>query len=180
MKLWLYTLWKPLSHWVVRKRAHVTYRVQNVDELPNKRRPDRLYVIRANTMTSSLWRMVEALDVPALGLVGPPPWESVTSDGDPCRYFIRSAKFVEQFANVTEQYVCSVIRYCSTYRSGGPIADDDVLLLDDRGQKHVFHLESFYNRYEVLTLLIYKELLPAKIPVTSVRLPKSDVAPITS
>ena len=73
MKLWLYTLWKPLSHWVVRKRAHVTYRVQNVDELPNKRRPDRLYVIRANTMTSSLWRMVEALDVPALGLVGPPP-----------------------------------------------------------------------------------------------------------
>src|ERR1700722_9998861 len=27
-----------------------------------------------NTLTSSLWRMVEALDIPALGLVGPPPW----------------------------------------------------------------------------------------------------------
>ena len=129
-----------------------------------------------NTMTSSLWRMVEALDVPALGLIGPPPWEVATNDAEPCRYFIRSARFMEQFGNVTEQYICSLIKYCSTYRSGGPIADDDVLVLDDCGEKHVFHLESFYNRYEVLTLLTYKELLPARVAVTSVRLPKSDEA----
>ena len=133
-----------------------------------------------NTMTSSLWRVVEALDVPALGLVGPPPWEANVADGEPCRYFIRSAKFIEQFGNVNEQYVCSLIRYCSTYRSGGPIADDDVLLLDDCGQKHVFHLESFYNRYEVLTLLVYKQLLPTKFAVTSVRLPRTNSASVHS
>lgn len=129
-----------------------------------------------NTMTSSLWRMVEALDIPALGLVGPPPWEAGVTDDEPCRYFIRSAKFSEQFGNVTEQYVCSLIKYCSIYRSGGPIADDDVLVLDDCGKKHVFHLESFYNRYEVLTLLVHKESLPTKFAVTSVRLPKSESA----
>ncbi len=56
-----------------------------------------------NTMTSSLRRMVEALDAPGLGLVGPLPWEAVVSDGEPCRYFIRSTKFIEQFGDVTEE-----------------------------------------------------------------------------
>lgn len=133
-----------------------------------------------NTMTSSLWRMVEAIDVPALGLVGRPPWEAAAAGSDPCRYFIRSAKFIEQFGNVTEQYVCNLIRQCSEYRSGGPIADDDVLLVDSCGQKHVFHLESFYNRYEVLSLLTHKELLPTTIAVGSVRLSRSDDVPFRS
>jgi hypothetical protein len=126
-----------------------------------------------NTLTSSLWRLVEALDIPALGMVGCPPWEALAAGAEPCRYFIRSVKFIEQFANVTEQNACSLLKSCSSRRRGGPIADDDVVLVDDCGQKHVFHLDSFYNRHEVLTILIHKDLLPAKIAVTSVRLPKS-------
>jgi hypothetical protein len=126
-----------------------------------------------NTLTSSLWRMIEALDVPALGLVGPPPWKVTAAATEPCRYFIRSIAFIEQFANVTEQYACGLLRTCSSYRSGGPIADDDIVLVDDCGQKHLFHLESFFNRHEALTVLIHKEPVPAKIAVTSVRLPKA-------
>jgi hypothetical protein len=121
-----------------------------------------------NTLTSSLWRLIEALDIPALGLVGPPPWEATTSVVE-CRYFIRSTTFIEQFANVTEQYACNLLRTCATYRRGGPIADDNVVLIDDCGQKHIFRLESFFNRHEALTILTHKELAPAKIPVTSVR-----------
>ena len=126
-----------------------------------------------NTLTSSLWRLIEALDIPALGMVGSPPWEVLASGAEPCRYFIRSAKFIEQFTNVVEQNACNLLRSCSSRRRGGPIADDDVVLVDDCGQKHVFHLESFYNRHEVLTILIHKDMLPAKIAVTSVKLPKS-------
>lgn len=126
-----------------------------------------------NTLTSSLWRMIEALDVPAMGLVGPPPWEVVATGTEPCRYFIRSTTFIEQFTNVTEQHACDLLRTCSSYRCGGPIADDDVVLVDDNGQKHIFHLESFFNRHEALTVLIHKELMPAKIAVTSVRIPKA-------
>lgn len=55
--------------------------------------------------------------------------------------------------------------------SGGLIADDDVLIVDDFGQKHLFHLEAFYNRHEVLTLLTYKEALPTKIAVALFGLP---------
>jgi hypothetical protein len=126
-----------------------------------------------NTLTSSLWRMIEALDVPAVGLVGPPPWKVVATGAETCRYFIRSTKFIEQFMNVTEQHACGLLRTCSSYRSGGPIADDDVVLVDDNGQKHIFHLESFFNRHEALTILIYKEVLPTTIAVTSVKMPRS-------
>jgi len=126
-----------------------------------------------NTLTSSLWRMVEALDIPALGLVGPPPWKQTAINVDLCRYFIRSTSFIERFANVTEHQACDLLRACSSYRSGGPIANDDVVLTDDCAQKHVFHLESFYNRHEALTILVHKKLLPTTMAVSSMRTPRS-------
>lgn len=119
-----------------------------------------------NTLTSSLWRLVEALDFPALGMVGPPPWHSTTNGGVGCRYFIRSATFMQQFGNVTENFICELLRTCATRRRGGPIADEDIELVDDCGQKHRFHLESFYNRHEVLTLLIHKRLSPTQISIS--------------
>ena len=121
-----------------------------------------------NTMTSTLWRVVEALDIPALGLVGPPPWVRAATNADPCRYFIRSAPFIERFSNVTERQACDLLRGCSSYRSGGPIANDDVVLTDDCGLKHIFHLESFYNRHQALTIFTHKNPLPTKIAVSSV------------
>jgi hypothetical protein len=72
-----------------------------------------------NTLTSSLWRLIEALDVPALGMVGPPPWEATADGTASCRYFIRSAAFIEQFANVTESHAYSLLRACSTRRLEG-------------------------------------------------------------
>jgi hypothetical protein len=121
-----------------------------------------------NTLTSSLWRMVEALDIPALGLVGPPPWQRSAPNADPCRYFIRSTTFVERFTNVTEHQACDLLRACSSYRAGGPIADDEVVLTDDCGVPHVFHLESFFNRHEALTILTYKNPTPKQMSVSSV------------
>ena len=103
-----------------------------------------------NTLTLSLWRLIEALDVPALGMVGPPPWETSASGAASCRYFIRSATLIEQFANVTENHACSLLRTCSRQRRGGPIADDDVVLVDDCRQEHRTHLESFFNNYLAL------------------------------
>lgn len=119
-----------------------------------------------NTLTSSLWRLIEALDVPALGIVGPPPWQANPAGASPCRYFIRSAKFIEQFANVAEDQAHALLRSCATRKRGGPIADDDVELMDDRGQGHNFHLESFFNRHEVLTMLTQKSVRPIQFSVS--------------
>lgn len=127
-----------------------------------------------NTMTSTLWRLVEAMDVPALGLVGPHPRGKGAADRETqeCRYFIRSRAFIEQFASITEQEACNVLRANASYRRGGPIANDEVTLSDDRGQKQMFHLESFYNGHEALTIFTHKGPLLARMSVSSVAFPR--------
>lgn len=90
-----------------------------------------------NTMTSSLWRLVEALDIPALGLVGPHPRGGTqrSTESQECRYFIRSRSFMERISNVTEQSASAVLSNNSSYRRGGPIAVNEVILVDDRGDQ---------------------------------------------
>lgn len=123
-----------------------------------------------NTMTSSLWRLIEALDIPALGLVGPHPRESNAGTGEnhQCKYFIRSRTFIERFSNVTEQTACAILRENSSYHKGGPIADCEVILPDDRGAQQLFHLESFYNCHQALTLFTHSSAVTSKIPVSGI------------
>ena len=110
-----------------------------------------------NSITTTLWRVVEHLDVPAIGVVGRHP-KLPNSEGDlaeTCRYFVRSRRFSAQFSRIDEMTVCAKIgSYCSSARRG-PLGSDEVLLQDDGGSKHVFIFETFYNSYEALTLGIY-------------------------
>jgi hypothetical protein len=123
-----------------------------------------------NTMTSTLWRLVEALDTPALGVVGPHPRGNDAADGETqeCRYFIRSRTFIERFGSVTEQAACALLNANSSFRRGGPIANGDVIFVDDRGEQQSFHLESFYNGHEALTIFTHKGPLLVRMPVSSV------------
>ncbi|HTI73067.1 MAG TPA: DUF955 domain-containing protein, partial [Candidatus Limnocylindria bacterium] len=45
-------------------------------------------------------------------------------------------------------------QYCSKAK-GGPIGSAEVILQDMYGNAHVFWFETFYNRYEALTLATY-------------------------
>lgn len=74
----------------------------------------------------------------------------------PCRYFIRSALFSKMFSKVTDIKVFQLIAsYCGS-QSGGPLGNAEVVLVDDNGDEHVFEFETFFNRYEALTLAVYK------------------------
>jgi hypothetical protein len=123
-----------------------------------------------NTMTSTLWRLVEALDIPALGVVGAHPRGNMDPNqaAPQCRYFIRSRAFIERFSSVTEDMACAVLRANALFRRGGPIADCEVVLVDDRGENQCFHLESFYNGHEALTIFVYTGRTLTKIPVSGV------------
>jgi hypothetical protein len=125
-----------------------------------------------NTMTSTLWRLVEALDIPALGIVGSHPRGGADPNrpAQQCRYFIRSRAFMERFGTMTEDAACAVLRAHSSFKRGGPIANVDVTLVDDRGESQLFHLESFYNGHEALTIFTYKGPLLARMSVSSVAL----------
>ena len=109
-----------------------------------------------NTMTSTLWRYVEQLgaEQPMVGLVTVHP-RHLPDDHDPkipCKYFIESPAFRHKFGNVAEVEVFDALQeYCSRAK-GGPLGSAEVILTDMNGTHHVFWFETFFNRYEALTL----------------------------
>ena len=116
-----------------------------------------------NTMTSTLWRYVEQLGVqkPMIGLVTVHPHHlpDEHDPADPCKYFIDSPAFRKQFGCVAEVEIFSALKqYCSRAR-GGPLGSSEIVLSDVNGTRHVFWFETFFNRYEALTLAYHvKEL----------------------
>lgn len=111
-----------------------------------------------NSMTSSLWRLVEALDVPAFGMVSVHPRRFKAAETpEPYRYFIRSRKAIERFSVITPDDVFSKTRtYCS-WSTRGPLGEAEVGLRDDNGDEHDFVFETFYNGHEALSLATYRK-----------------------
>lgn len=120
-----------------------------------------------NTITSTLWRTVEHLDVPAFGMVSTHP-NHPPADFDwsrPCRYFIRSPLFAERFARFHEgDAMRSAQTYCS-YKHKGPLGAADVVLVDNWGDEHVFAFESFNFTHDTLTLAVHRRSRAPSIAV---------------
>jgi Zn-dependent peptidase ImmA (M78 family) len=120
-----------------------------------------------NTITTTLWRYVERSEEPMVGGISchphrlPPEFDTQ----NPFRYFVGSRAFQQRFTNVREVDLFNQVQsYCAN-RRGGPLGASDLLLADDNGLRHLFHFETFFNRYEALTLGIYKS---AHARITSV------------
>jgi hypothetical protein len=122
-----------------------------------------------NTITSILWRYVEQVrpDLPMVGLVtGHPHPSRRKADFDPsqpCRYCVQSPSFALRFGHLTEvQLFQSIARYCGAQR-GGSLGADEIALEDTSGERHLFHFETFFNRYDALTLGVWQR--PAAIVI---------------
>ncbi len=106
-------------------------------------------------MTTTMWRIVENLDVPAFGLISIHPQENPEVGKNPVRYFIRSRRFQDQFPDVCERIVFRELRqFC--FRRRGPLGSGDVILNSLDGEKHVFRLDAFNNSHDTLTLGVYQ------------------------
>ena len=111
-----------------------------------------------NTLSTTLYRFIESVGdpLPIVGMITGHPHVSRRSDEfdplDPCRHFIRSPAFVRQFGTRSEaELFAAVAGYCGP-QSGGPLGENEVLLADDNGDHHRFYFETFFNRYDALTL----------------------------
>jgi len=129
----------------------------------------QLHKTFGNTMTSTLWRFVEDArpDLPLVGIVSRHPHRA-GKDFDPenpCKYCIESPAFRTRFSGTDEVKLFSIIKDYASRARGGPLGSAEVLLTDGNGDRHAFHFESFFNRYEALTLGVY--LRPAD-PIVSV------------
>lgn len=110
-----------------------------------------------NSLTSTLWRAVESLDVPAFGMVSDHPFRprvSANLDDGPIRYFIRSRPFEAKYrtsANAIWRYLPN---FCKDAR-GGLLGECRARLDDTNGDHQVFRLETFFNQHDALTLGIW-------------------------
>ena len=114
--------------------------------------------IFGNTISSTLYRYVESADVdrPIVGMITEHPHESRRSKdfdpSDPCRHFIRSPAFERCFGRVSEADLFThVTAYCGA-QGGGPLGEAELVLIDDNRDRHRFYFETFFNRYDALTL----------------------------
>ena len=122
-----------------------------------------------NTMTSTLWRYVEQTggDRPVVGLVTVHP-HHLPKDHDPklpCKHFIESPAFRRMFGCVAEVEIFEAMQqYCSKAK-GGPLGSAEVILRDMDGNRHVFWFETFFNRYEALTLASHVKKMELMVSV---------------
>ena len=114
-----------------------------------------------NTLSTTLYHFVETAgaQLPLLGMISTHPHAqrrpSSFDAARPCRHFIRSPAFAERFASTSPTTVFArVAGYCGMQR-GGPLGESELLLPDDNGDHHVFHFETFFNRYDALTLGVH-------------------------
>lgn len=114
-----------------------------------------------NTMSTTLYRFVEmsGQERPIVGMITDHPHKDRRpanhDTAKPCRHFIQSPAFAARFGDMPERDLFqAVASYCGT-QSGGPLGECELILTDDNGDQHRFFFETFFNRYDALTLGIY-------------------------
>ena len=138
-----------------------------------------------NTITMTLWRFVEEAhaDEPMFGIISSHPRHPPKNFDPqaPCRYFIESPAFRDRFGEaVTEAMGFAAIKRYASRARGGPLGEGDVVFKDSRGERHRFHMETFFNRHEALTLGTYCGLEARRIIVPGIpSSPMSVAAPPT-
>jgi hypothetical protein len=116
-----------------------------------------------NTMTSTLWRVVESNEEAAFGLVSRHPRREASAGEEDVRYFLRSRVFAARFPHITG---AAVFRRLASFCHGsrGPIGSDEVIISDIDRVQHVFHVEAFYNSHDVLSLGLYRGVRAVVVP----------------
>jgi Zn-dependent peptidase ImmA (M78 family) len=117
-----------------------------------------------NSWTSTLYRTVEILDVPAFAIIGGHPVRK--NSEEKTRHFITSASFDALFPNFDEAEALKVIRSYCGYSTRGPLGECTFPLVGVGGERWEFMIESFALPYgDVLTLAILLRKFPIQIAV---------------
>lgn len=125
--------------------------------------------VYGNTLATTLWRYVESIGetTPVIGMMTCHPHPSrrpVEFDpAKPCKHFIQSASFQTRFSKLSEAALFNAVTgYCGSQR-GGMLGQQELVLMDDNGEEHQFYFETFFNRYDALTLGVYVAKEPVSI-----------------
>lgn len=126
------------------------------------KRVQELAGLFGNTMASTLWRAVEAMDIPAVGIVCIHPQDEPEEGKSAVRYFIRSRKFAAQFGNISDRTIFAALgTFC--FRRRGPIGQKELVLPDVDGNEHVFYFDCFHNSHDTLALGLHRAAHPVMV-----------------
>ncbi len=122
-----------------------------------------------NTMASTLYRLTESFgeDLAIVGAIGCHPYREPADflQSKPLRHVMHSKAFRKMFSKISDAQIYRAIKsYCQN-KSGGPLGQEELLLEDDNGEEHLFSFETFYNRYDALTIGIHVEQKNAQVYV---------------
>lgn len=116
-----------------------------------------------NTTTSTLWRYVEQVcaDRPAFALISAHPHPARRRDDfnhlRPYKHFVVSEVFRKCFSATSPVHLFGhIAKYCGP-QTGGLLGAQEVALRDDNGAEHCFDCETFFNRYDALTLGLHRK-----------------------
>lgn len=104
-----------------------------------------------NTLTSTLWRVVELCLDASFGLVTQHPCRLAGPPDDYIRYLVRSPAFARDYPTMRAEDLFEQVRQ-RCRRGKGPIGAGRFPLTDSEGGTHVIEFECFYNGYDALTL----------------------------
>ncbi len=96
-------------------------------------------------------------DHPMAMLVSSPHWEPKPADQQyRWRHFVGSDRFRDEFSCVGAEMILAEVDANTTIRTGGPVGNFVLCLPDVNGDQHAFFAESFYNKYNILTLVVHE------------------------
>lgn len=106
-----------------------------------------------NTITTTFYSLIEALDVPAFGLItGHPKKPDPDFDpSKPCRHFITSPQFDDQFGHITDMQLYPILESYCTYGKWD-LGQAETILHNSRKEPYIFSMETIFNKYDALTL----------------------------
>ena len=110
-----------------------------------------------NSITSTLWRMVEQYPEPVqlVGLVSDHPRYSSSNNfagESPVRHSFFSRTFLRKVGHVANELLWTHVQSYSSYVKRGPLGQAEVFLASKSGELVPFVFETFYNGYDALTL----------------------------
>lgn len=108
-----------------------------------------------NTITTTLWRMIEfgGEQVPILGAIGQHPGND---DGPVFRHLIPSMAFDRGFQVPAPGDLIDSIRGYCRLRGRGHLGHGEIVLRDRSDRRHAFDFETFYNGYDALTIGVHR------------------------
>ena len=131
----------------------------------------QLHKIFGNTMSTTLYRFVECFgeEVPVVGMITCHPHSDRRpfdyNPEKPCKHVVQSAAFHARFGNLTEIGLFNaIVSYCGS-QQGGLLGQAEMILNDKNGEPHRFYFETFFNKYDALTLGVYLQPEPVLIAV---------------